>query len=111
MLLCRAAPTARETQDADCVTIIGTILFRSQLLNVLSHQSIRAHCMRFVGSGFRFANAQESAPIKFDGYPPPMPVILGNAWFIFADGIIDSGATQRLRDFLVSNRVPSRSSL
>lgn len=60
---------------------------------------------------FAFANAQESAPIKFDGYPPPMPVILGNAWFIFADGIIDSGATQRLRDFLVSNRVPSRSSL
>src|SRR5215831_15044484 len=57
------------------------------------------------------ASAQTSATIYFDGYQPPLPQILGTAWVMFGNGIIDNGATERLRAFLVTNRVPSRSIL
>ena len=57
------------------------------------------------------ASAQTSASINFDGYEPPLPQILGTAWVIFGNGIIDNGASERLRTFLVTNRVPSHSIL
>jgi hypothetical protein len=69
------------------------------------------------------ANAETSGPIHFDGSPqayrdpqtllavPPHAEIGGNLWAIYADGIIDSGATARLRDFLTMNNVPHRSQL
>jgi hypothetical protein len=79
----------------------------SQLLRALMRRIAYALCILTVAS----ANAQTPNPIRIDGYPQPLPQILGTAWQIFAGGIIDRGATQRLRDFLVSNRVPSRSLL
>jgi hypothetical protein len=49
--------------------------------------------------------------MKFSGYAPPLLQIQGNAWRIFGNGIIDRGSAERLPDFLVTNKVPSRSFL
>jgi hypothetical protein len=57
------------------------------------------------------ANAETSPSIHFDGSPPPYSEIMGNLWTIYADGIIDRGATARFRNFLAVNHVPPRSRL
>jgi hypothetical protein len=76
------------------------------------------------------ANAETSGAIHFGGIPqyrdphallagPPdaervgnvNAEIRGNLWVIYADGLIDPGATARLRDFLTMNNVPHRSQL
>lgn len=51
--------------------------------------------------------------MKIYGHQPSVPSVLGptDAWDIFADGIIDEGASTRLRQFLVDNKVPGDSSL
>lgn len=55
--------------------------------------------------------AQEPHPMTFDGYVSPMPAIMGTAWTIFGDGVIDEGTTERLQKFLNDHDVPYSSSL
>jgi hypothetical protein len=52
-------------------------------------------------------------PMKIYGHIPTVPSVLGpaDAWDIFADGVIDEGASDRLRKFLVANDIPGDSSL
>ena len=47
------------------------------------------------------------------GHIPPLPSVLGpaEAWDIFADGLIDEGASARLAKFLDDNSVPGDSTL
>jgi hypothetical protein len=57
------------------------------------------------------AQAQEANPMRFYGYAPPVPEIMGTAWTIFGDGVIDEGTTDRLQTFLTSHKVPYSSSI
>jgi hypothetical protein len=66
-----------------------------------------------------FVGLQASAPgetlqpMKIYGHQPPIPSVLGptEAWNIFADGVIDEGASTRLQQFLTDNKIPGDSSL
>jgi hypothetical protein len=49
--------------------------------------------------------------MEFHGYAPPVAAIMGNAWMIFADGLIDQGTSDRLQKFLSDNRVPYSSNI
>jgi hypothetical protein len=51
--------------------------------------------------------------MKFYGHIPMIPSVLGpaEAWQIFAEGVIDEGASDRLKKFLADNVVPRGSSL
>jgi hypothetical protein len=44
--------------------------------------------------------------MEFYGYAPPVPAIMGTAWTIFEDGIIDQGTSDRLQKSLTDNQVP-----
>src|SRR5215469_8138122 len=55
--------------------------------------------------------AQQSHPMEFHGYAPPVAAIMGNAWMIFGDGLIDQGTSDRLQKFLSDNRVPYSSNI
>jgi hypothetical protein len=56
------------------------------------------------------ANATSLEQMQFLGRPPQQPVeIFGNAWFIFADGVIDADAPARLKRFIQENHVPRKS--
>lgn len=56
------------------------------------------------------SNAMSSEQMQFRGRPPQQPVeIFGNAWFIFADGVIDADASARLKRFIQENHVPRKS--
>jgi hypothetical protein len=57
------------------------------------------------------AQGQESRPMTFSGYASPVPAIMGTAWTIFGDGVIDEGTTDRLQIFLTSHKVPYSSSI
>jgi hypothetical protein len=58
------------------------------------------------------ALAESSAQIQFRGRPPPKPIeIFGNAWTIFADGLIDVDAAARLKQFIRDNNIPNKSFL
>lgn len=46
------------------------------------------------------------------GRPPELPTyVIGNAWYIFADGDIDKGAAERLETFLREHDVPQKSEI
>jgi hypothetical protein len=51
--------------------------------------------------------------MKIYGHIPAVPSVLGpsDTWHIFADGVIDEGASDRLKKFLIDNGVPGDSSL
>ena len=52
----------------------------------------------------------ESETMRFYGYPPRLPEeFVGNAWYIYATGVIDDGAAKRLKSFLEKNDVPPNS--
>jgi hypothetical protein len=56
------------------------------------------------------ANTMSLEQMQFRGRPPQQPVeIFGNAWFIFADGVIDADAPARLKRFIQENHVPRKS--
>jgi hypothetical protein len=62
------------------------------------------------------AGADEATPraeqIQFYAYPPPEPIeIFGNAWTIFADGVIDEDAGVRLKKLIKDNHIPAKSTL
>lgn len=49
--------------------------------------------------------------MKFYGYPPEYEKFMGNAWTIYADGVIDAEAPNRLKVFLDENNIPEHSSI
>jgi hypothetical protein len=80
-----------------------------------SARSIRhtlALCIAFVLSIVIATSSDAGTPgsIKFSGYPAPRQ-LFGAAWWIFGDGVIDHGFTERLENFLVTNGIPSSSFL
>jgi hypothetical protein len=73
--------------------------------------SIAAGCaLLLIMSALKAAIGSESEPMAFDGYAPPIPQIMGTAWDIFEDGVIDLGAKKRLERFLIQKDVPYGSS-
>ena len=51
-------------------------------------------------------------PMEFNGQAPRLPQqVVGNAWEIYADGVIDQTTDQRLESFLISNKIPNKSSI
>ena len=65
----------------------------------------------FISICFRPTQAQEPHPMTFSGYAPPMPAVLGTAWTIFGDGLIDQGTADKLQQFLTDHNVPYSSNL
>ena len=59
------------------------------------------------------AGGETLQAMKIDGYQQSVPTVLGyaDAWNIFADGVIDEGASERLKKFLADNNIPGDSSL
>jgi hypothetical protein len=62
------------------------------------------------------ARVDETTPkaeqIQFYAYPPPTPIqIFGNAWSIFADGVIDEDAAVRLKKLIEDDHIPAKSML
>lgn len=54
------------------------------------------------------SEAQDALSIK--GFPPERPIeIVGNSWFIFLDGVIDSEAPKRFEQYITQNHIPDRS--
>lgn len=50
--------------------------------------------------------------MQFRGRPPLQPIeILGNAWKIYANGVIDADAAARLKTYIDENKIPARSIL
>lgn len=50
--------------------------------------------------------------IQFYAYTPPTPIeIFGNAWSIFADGVIDEDAGARLKKLIEDDHIPAKSML
>jgi len=50
--------------------------------------------------------------MQFRGRPPLEPIeIFGNAWRIYASGVIDADAAARLKTYVDENKIPARSSL
>jgi hypothetical protein len=56
----------------------------------------------------RLAIADNSSEtMQFNGQPPSTPIeVFGNAWTIFADGVIDAEAGARLRTFIQERHIP-----
>jgi hypothetical protein len=61
----------------------------------------------------RLAIADNSSEtMQFNGQPPSTPIeVFGNAWTIFADGVIDAEAGARLRTFIQERHIPRKSML
>ncbi len=56
--------------------------------------------------------AGSSEQMQFRGLPPPQPIeIFGNAWTIFADGVIDADADARFKQFILEKHIPIKSML
>lgn len=55
-------------------------------------------------------SAEPSITMLFDANPPMQPTeILGTAWWIYADGVINSGAPQRFAKLMETKRIPDAS--
>jgi hypothetical protein len=61
--------------------------------------------------GFLTLPSFATEKMSFNLIPPEkaMEKILGNAWFIFANGEIDNGAAKRLERLIVKNNIPNNS--
>jgi hypothetical protein len=60
----------------------------------------------------RAANPSETEIMQFSGIPPSTPIeVFGNAWTIFADGVIDADSGARLKTFLQERHIPGKSLL
>jgi hypothetical protein len=56
--------------------------------------------------------AGSSEQMQFRASPPPQPIeIFGNAWTIFADGVIDADADARFKRFIREKHIPIKSML
>jgi hypothetical protein len=57
------------------------------------------------------ARAAHEHDMMFQGYPPPIPTLMGTAWTIFGEGVIRAGTSERLQQFVNEHDVPYSSNL
>jgi len=80
-------------------------------MNLQRTLKLAAACLCSLLSLFSFSYAKDTEVMQVIGVPadPTLRAITGDAWALYLDGPIDSGAAKRLEDFIVSNNVPRES--
>jgi hypothetical protein len=87
-------------------TLTAHVAFALWIFGLVPANAETSGAIHFLGSPQDYRDPQRPLP-----RPPGGLEIPGKLWAIYGEGIIDRGATARLRDFLMTNNVPHRSQL
>lgn len=98
-------------QRTDSVVMIRPAAAIRYLTKVGKSASIFSFAATLLVANLAFADSSPEK-MRFTGKPPSTPIeVFGNAWAIYADGVIDADAGARLKEFIQDKNIPRKSML